>query len=118
MAPKKMIKGKGAATEPTHDEEWNTSKCPQSDLDSLVKQGLLAPRSIIQWHPALGKDHPYENMGEIIAFTSYLERGLGFPCSSFFSGLLFYYRIQLHHLTSNSFVHISIFVHLCESFSI
>ena len=55
-------------------------------------------------------------MGEIIAFAPYLEWGLGFPCSSFFSGLLRYYRTQLHHLTPNSFVHISIFVHLCEAF--
>jgi len=81
-----------------------------------VSQGLLVPRSIIQWRPALGKDHPYENTGKIVAFTSYLERGLGFHCSSFFSGLLHYYRIQLHHLTPNSFVHMSIFVHLCEAF--
>ena len=116
MAPKKATKGKGVAAEPTHDEGWNTSKCSQSDLDSLVSQGLLVPRSVIQWRPALGKDHSYENTGEIIAFTSYLERGLGFPCSSFFSGLLRYYRIQLHHLTPNSFVHISIFMHLCEAF--
>src|SRR6185312_17042407 len=84
MAPKKTTKGKGVAAEPTRDEEWNTSKCSQSDLDSLVSQGLLVPRSVIQWRLALGSDHPYENTGEIIAFTSYLERGLGFPCSSFF----------------------------------
>ena len=116
MAPKKAIKGKGAAAEPTRDEGWNTSKCSQYDLETLVSHGLLVPRSIIQWRPALGKDHSYENMGEIIVFTSYLERGLGFPCSSFFSGLLRYYRIQLHHLTPNSFVHSSIFVHLCEAF--
>ena len=76
----------------------------------------MVPRSVIQWRPALGKDHPYENMGEIVACAPFLERGLGFPCSFFFSGLLRYYRIQLHHLTPNSFVHISIFVHLCEAF--
>ena len=118
MAPKKATKGKGAGAgaEPTRDEEWNTSKCSQSDLESIVSQGLLVPRSVIQWRPSLGKDQLYENTGEIVAFTSYLERGLGFPCSSFFSGLLRYYRIQLHHLTPNSFVHISIFVHLCEAF--
>ena len=40
----------------------------------------------------------------------------GFLAFLFFSGLLHYYRIQLHHLTPNSFVHISIFVHLCEAF--
>ena len=73
MAPKKATKGKGVPTEPTRDEGWNTSKCSQSDLDSLVWQGLLVPRSVIQWRLALGKDHPYENTGEIIAFTSYLD---------------------------------------------
>ena len=93
MAPKKATKGNGAAAEPTRDEGWNTSKCSQYDLNYLVSQGLLVPRSVIQWRAALGKDHPYENTGEIIAFTSYLERGLGFPCSSFFSGLLRYYMI-------------------------
>jgi len=88
MAPKKAKKGKGAATEPTREEGWNTSKCSQSDLETLVSDGLLVPRSVIQWHPSLGKDHPYKNTGEIVAFTPYLERGLGFPCSSFFPGLL------------------------------
>ena len=116
MAPKKAVKGKGVAAEPTQEEGWNTSKCSQSDLESLVKQCLLSPRSTVQWHPALGIDQLYENTGEVVAFTSFLEWGLGFPCSSFFSGLLRYYRIQLHHLTPNSFVHISIFVHLCKAF--
>src|SRR6185312_4643280 len=77
---------------------------------------LLAPRSAVQWRPAFGRDHPYGNKLEVVVFTSSLERGLGFPCSSFFSRLLYYYGIQLHHLTPNSFVHISIFVHLCEDF--
>ena len=73
MAPKKAVKGKSAAAEPTLEEGWNTSKCSQSDLESFVKQGLLSPRSAIQWHPALVRDHPYKNTGEIVAFTSFLE---------------------------------------------
>ena len=55
-------------------------------------------------------------MGEIIAFASYFEWRLVLLCSAFFSGLLHYYRIQLHHLTPNSLVHISIFMYLCEAF--
>ena len=47
MAPKKATKGKGVAAEPTRDEGWNTSKCSKFDLDSLVSQGLLVPRSVI-----------------------------------------------------------------------
>ena len=116
MASKKLSKGKGTAMEPTREEGWNASKCSVSDLEALVFAGLLGHKSIIQWHPALGEDRLYENAGEIVAFVPYLKRGLGFPCLFFFSGLLHYYRIQLHHLTPNSLVHISIFVHLCEAF--
>ena len=64
MAPKKATKGKGVAAEPTRDDGWNTSKYSQSDLDSLVSQGLLVPRSIIQWHPALGSDHRMKIRGK------------------------------------------------------
>ena len=66
MAPKKSSKGKGAAAEPALEEGWNTSKCPESDLETLVSAGLLVPRSVVQWHPALGKDHPYENTGKLL----------------------------------------------------
>jgi len=31
-------------------------------------------------------------------------------------GLLFFWGIQLHHLTPDSILHIAIFVHLCEAF--
>ena len=84
MAPNKANKGKGTTAEPTQEEGWNTSKCSQYDLETLVLDGLLVPRSVIQWRPTLGEDHPYANTGEIVAFTPYLERGLGFSCSSFF----------------------------------
>ena len=103
-------------TEPTREEGWVPSKCSDSDLETLISDGLLPETSVIQWRPALGEDRLYENTGEIVAFAPYFERGLGLPCSAFFSGLLSYYKIQFHHLTPNFFVHISIFVHLCEGF--
>ena len=106
MAPKKATKGKDAAAKPTHDEGWEPSKCSKSDLESSVKQGFLASESIIQWRPAFGDARPYENTGKIIGFVPYFERGFSLPSSYFFSGLLYYYGIQLHHLTPNSFVHI------------
>ena len=78
MAPKKPSKGKGIAAEPTHEEGWVSSKCSESDLETLVSAGLLPEKSIIQWRPALGKDCLYENTGEILTFAPYLEWGLGF----------------------------------------
>jgi len=115
MAPKKSSKGKGVAAEPTREEGWVPTKYFDSVLETLVSDGLLSEKSVIQWCPTLGEDHPYENTGEIDAFASYFEWGLGLLCSAFFSRLLHYYRVQLHHLTPNSFVHLSIFVHLCEA---
>ena len=79
MAPKKSSKGKGVATEPTHEERWVPSKCSESNLETLVSAGLLLDKSIIQWRPALGEGCPYENTGEIAAFAPYFERGLGLP---------------------------------------
>ena len=111
IAPKKSSKGKGVATEPSRDEGWKSSKCSNSDLESLVKQGFLPSKSVIQWRPALGNASPYENTGEIVGFLSYFERGLGLPCSNFFYGLLYYYGIQLHHLTPTLlFTYLSLYI--------
>ena len=74
MAPKMSSKGKGAAAEPAHEEGCNTSKCSESDLETLVSAGLLVSRSVVQWRPALGEDRPYENTGEIVAFAPYFEQ--------------------------------------------
>ena len=65
MAHKRSTKGKDVEAEATGDEEWTPSKCPNSDLESLVSAGLLPAKSIIQWHPALSQDRPYENTGEL-----------------------------------------------------
>ena len=73
MAPKKSSKGKGAAAEPTRESGWIGSKSSESDLETLVSAGLLAHKSVIPLRPAFGEDRPYENTGEIVAFTSYLE---------------------------------------------
>ena len=52
----------------------------------------------------------------LLNFSLILNKEWGFRALISFSGLLYYYGIQLHHLTHNSFVHLSVFVHLCEAF--
>jgi hypothetical protein len=79
MAPKKSSKSKGEVVEPTHEEGWIASKCSESDLEILVSAGLLLEKSVIQWRPALGEDHLYENTDEIIAsLGSYAITGSSF----------------------------------------
>ncbi|KAK1614281.1 hypothetical protein QYE76_019798 [Lolium multiflorum] len=51
-----------------------------------------------------------------VSFVDHLIRGLSAPIHPFLRGLVFVYGLQLHHLTPNSILHISIFITLCESF--
>ena len=46
--------GEGA-TEPTQKEGWNMSKCSQFDLETLVSDGVLVPRSVINGAQPWGK---------------------------------------------------------------
>ncbi|KAK1558079.1 hypothetical protein QYE76_017763 [Lolium multiflorum] len=50
------------------------------------------------------------------SFVDHLIRGLSPPIHEFRRGLLFVYGLQLHQLTPNSILHVSIFITLCECF--
>jgi hypothetical protein len=96
--------------------DWSPSKCSESSLLRLVSDGLLQSQNLIHWRVPLEDQHPQENDNEIVSFLHFAERGLAFPTSSFFRGLLYFYGLELHHLNPNSVCHISIFIHLCEAF--
>ena len=49
-------------------------------------------------------------------FRDFVERGLAVPISEFFHALLQFWGIQLHHLTPQSILHLSIFTYFCEAF--
>ncbi|KAK1692636.1 hypothetical protein QYE76_009333 [Lolium multiflorum] len=62
------------------------------------------------------ESYPTPPMGYRVSFVDHLIRGLSAPIHPFLRGLLFIYGLQLHHLTPNSILHISIFITLCEAF--
>src|SRR4051812_30709577 len=47
-------------------------------------------------------------------FLAFVMRGFSFLVHDFLRGLLFFYGIQLHHLSHNSLLHIACFVAFCE----
>ena len=105
MAPKRSA-GRGKAGEATGDDAevhgWKSSKCADSHLLNLVESHLLQPRSVIYWHGSEGEPFPHVEGNESVVFLPYVLRGLGFPISNFFQGLLFHWGVQVHHLTPNS----------------
>jgi hypothetical protein len=82
----------------------------------LVSDSLIQEKSLVNWCPSFRKPFPMKNMDEIIIFYHFAERGLALPSCSFFRGLLYFYRLELHHLKLNSICHIAIFIHFCEAF--
>ena len=95
---------------------WRKSKMSEAAVQELENMKLLQSQVVIQWRAAEGEDRPYEGTFETVIFHDFVERGLAVPVSEFFHALLQFCGIQLHHLTPQSILHLSIFTHLCEAF--
>ncbi|KAK1616146.1 hypothetical protein QYE76_021663 [Lolium multiflorum] len=93
--------------------EWERSKISTRDINMLKKLG--SARSAKLCFPS-EESYPTPPMGYRVSFVDHLIRGLSAPIHPFLRGLLFIYGLQLHHLTPNSILHISIFITLCEAF--
>ena len=93
-----------------------SSEFSEEDLKILVEKSLLQPKELVHWRSSIGESSPSPKDSEILLFASFLKHGLALPACDFLRGLLYYYGIQIHHLTPESILHLSIFVHLCEEF--
>ncbi|KAK1670195.1 hypothetical protein QYE76_058354 [Lolium multiflorum] len=96
------------------DLEWERSKISNQDTNILKRLGLMKKEDAIRFPSK--ESYPNPPMEYRVSFVDHLIRGLSPPIHDFLRGLLFVYGIQLHHLTPNSILHISIFITLCECF--
>ncbi|KAK1604285.1 hypothetical protein QYE76_027958, partial [Lolium multiflorum] len=94
--------------------EWERSKLSAQDTNLLKKLGLNKKPNALRFPSE--ESYPTPPMGYRVSFIDHLIRGLSAPIHPFLRGLLFVYGLQLHHLTPNSILHISIFITLCEAF--
>ncbi|KAK1605088.1 hypothetical protein QYE76_028761 [Lolium multiflorum] len=96
------------------DLEWERSKISNQDVNTLKRLGLMKKEDAIRFPSE--ESYPIPPMEYRVSFVDHLIRGLSAPIHDFLRGLLFVYGIQLHQLTPNSILHISIFITLCECF--
>ncbi|KAK1603825.1 hypothetical protein QYE76_027498 [Lolium multiflorum] len=94
--------------------EWERSKITSQDINLLKKLGISKKPDALCFPSE--ESYPTPPMEYRVRFVDHLIRGLSAPIHNFLRGLLFMYGLQLHHLTPNSILHISIFITLCESF--
>ena len=116
MAPRKNKSKVEEGTVANMSTGWRKSKMSESLVRELENMGLLQEQGISQWHAGEGEDYPMEDILETVMFCDFVERGLTLPVSEFFYRLLQFWGIQLHHLTPQSILHLSIFTHFCEAF--
>ncbi|KAK1680274.1 hypothetical protein QYE76_041122 [Lolium multiflorum] len=102
------------ATEDLKLSEWERSKISNQDANLLKKLGLTKKEKTLIFPGE--ESFPTSRIGYRVTFVDHLIRGLSTPIHEFLRGSLFVYGLQLHQLTPNSILHISIFITLCECF--
>ncbi|KAK1620029.1 hypothetical protein QYE76_025546 [Lolium multiflorum] len=96
------------------DLEWERSKISNQDMNLLKKLGFNKKENMVRFPSE--ESYPSPPMEYRVSFVDHLIRGLSPPIHEFLRGLLFVYGLQLHQLTPNSILHVSIFITLCECF--
>jgi hypothetical protein len=82
----------------------------------LEQEGRIAAKEICRWRVDPGAAMPAPSDGEIVMLKSHIDRGFSLPPSYFLKGVLWHYRLQLHHIAPNSFTLIAGFIALCEGY--
>ena len=92
--------------------KWMVSSVKEEDITELRAAGYLA-KEITHRLPAQGQVVPTLKPNERVVFIPHFLHGLGFPLHPFVRGLMYYYGIDFHDLSLNSFLNISVFIIMC-----
>ena len=95
---------------------WSAPTTTEDQLHELVCDGLIQSKDIAEWRAPGEHRVPALGPSEIILFVSFVRAGLCLPASAFLHRFFNYFGVTLNHLTPTVVLHLSIFVHLCETF--
>ena len=105
-------KKKGTGTRVTNGV-WQASIIKSSELRLLRQDGVMSP--VVGDSRVPGSEvTPCHLAGFRVMFLAFIIRGLSLPLHPFVRGLLCFYGLQLHQLSSNSLLHIACYITLCE----
>ena len=99
-----------------HEEEWAQSVSDEAALNALVVDGVLPDRVTTGCRPLFGEEFPTPSTDELVVFEDYFYQGFGVPIHPLLRGLIDYYKISLCNLSSNSILHVAIFINFCEAY--
>lgn len=82
----------------------------------MVIDSVLPDEASTSWRPAAVEQFLDPKSGELVMFEAFFHRGFGLPTHTFIRKVLHYYGILHIHLHPNSYLHLSIFINLCEAY--
>ena len=91
------------------------SSVMEGHIEKLRDAGYLSS-DIAHRPPDKGQLIPTPRPHERVVFLPNFVRGFGFPLHLFVRGIMYYYGIDFHDLSPNSFLNISTFIVVCEAF--
>jgi hypothetical protein len=94
---------------------WSPCSLNEEILATMEHKGFIAGRAISRWWVENNAVMPAP-LEEVVMLKYHVDRGLSLPPPRFFTGMLAYYKLQLHHNPLNSFTIIVGFVAFCEGY--
>ena len=91
------------------------SSVQEKHIKKLREAGYLA-KKIDHRLPTAGQIVPTPEPQERVVFLPHFVCGLGFPLDPFVRDIMYYYGIDFHDISPNSFLNISTFIVVCEDF--
>lgn len=95
---------------------WPALTTKIKQLRNLHQQHLLPEHKIAGWKESGQHQVPSLCSNQIVMFVPFVKAGLYLSACPFLHRFLYYYGIKLNHLNPNSILHLSVFVHLYETF--
>jgi hypothetical protein len=84
-------------------------------LNELVADGYMSVETRAHCQCVYGEAEPCPRANEVVAFYHYFRASFDFPARPFLRGVLFHYRICLHHLAPNAITVLAVFAAFCEA---
>jgi hypothetical protein len=98
------------------EQDWAPSTVMPGHLQKLLKQGFMLAAELVACRVPEDPMFPAPVEGYVVSFMAFYERGFSTPSHQFLHSLLWYYGLELHHLTPSRVLHIAAFVTLCEAY--
>jgi hypothetical protein len=95
---------------------WPKLEVTRECLQNLASKGYMTTEKFATSLVLTGSVSPTLMVGFIVVYAAFFKRGFGLPSHLFLRSLLWFYGLELLHLTPTGILHMAAFVTQCEAY--